>query len=173
MFVHSGKSNFSKPRGAKGLALLLCMVFMLTVVNFTSVMAEDPVVDGKFTIAIIPDTQNEVTYSTAISGQWFSNRVQYLVNNKTALDLRYVVHTGDMVNWPRFDPNQLAIAAPAMQLLGNANIPYLPALGNHDTGATYIGGSAVPGEDASVNVRNTTHYNAAFPLSRFPGSRRI
>ncbi|MCX8128480.1 MAG: metallophosphoesterase, partial [Clostridia bacterium] len=168
MFVRSGKSNFSKPKRAKGLVLLLCMVFLLTVVNFTPVMAVDPVVDGKFTIAIIPDTQNEVTNSAAITGEWFKNRTQWLVNNKSTLDLRYVLATGDLANWPAHDADQMPIIATGLQVLGSAGIPYLPALGNHDTAATGVGGSAAPG-DASVNVRNTTAFNSAVPLSRFPG----
>ncbi len=167
--MYSGKPVFSKMRGFKKVAVLLVSIILLTMVNYAQPVSAEPVTDGKFTIAIIPDTQNEVAYSGAIQNQWFKNRTQYLVNNKDNLDLRFVIHTGDVVNWPAYDPNQLPIASEAMAVLDNAGIRSQLSIGNHDTAATYIGGSAVPGGDIPKLVRDTSLFNAAFPVSRYPG----
>ena len=59
--------------------------------------------DTSFSIAVIPDTQNEVTRATDTR---FSNRAAYLVDNKSALDLRYMVQVGDLVNWGNVAPAQ-------------------------------------------------------------------
>ena len=47
-------------------------------------------------------------------------------------------------------------------------VPVYPCIGNHDTGAVCVGGSACPGANANLTVRVTTQYNKAFPVSRFP-----
>jgi len=54
---------------------------------------------------------------------------------KNSLDLRFVIHTGDVVNWPAYDPAQLPIASEAMAVLDNAGIPSQLSIGNHDTAA--------------------------------------
>ena len=52
--------------------------------------------DTTFTFAAMPDTQQEVLRS---SDTRFINRTKWLVNQKAALDLRFVTHSGDVVNW--------------------------------------------------------------------------
>ncbi|WP_420120753.1 metallophosphoesterase [Nakamurella sp.] len=123
--------------------------------------------DGRqFTIAIIPDTQNEVTRE---SDDRFSDRTSWLRDNRSSLNLKYVLHTGDMMNWDTPDHAQYAKGSAAMAVLDDASIPWAGAIGNHDTGATCTGGSACPGKSARVTVRDTWTYNAYFPVSRFPG----
>ena len=129
----------------------------------------DPVDDGKFTIAIIPDTQNETTNTTQIAQEWFKNRTEYLADIKDDVDLRFVIHTGDVVNWPAYDDTQLPIASEALEVLEDADIPYQLSIGNHDTAATGEGGSAVDPTMSYILVRDTSDFNDTFPVSRFPG----
>ncbi|GBG11188.1 putative metallophosphoesterase [Paenibacillus agaridevorans] len=169
MRINSGKQKLSNQGVAKRAVLLPILVFLLIAMSLAPTASADPVVDGKFTIAIIPDTQNEVEYSAPVQGEWFKNRTQYLANNKNNLDLRFVIHTGDVANWPAYDPDQLPIASDAIAVLDNVNIRSQLSIGNHDTAAVYIGGSAVPGGNIPALVRDTTAFNAAFPVSRYPG----
>lgn len=119
-------------------------------------------VDTKFTLVIIPDTQNElISQSTLID-----HRMQWLADNKDALDIRFVGHTGDMANWDTADHIQYVRASNAFQKLDAAQIPYAIAIGNHDTAATCPGGSACPG-NVNANLRNTTTFNTYFPTTRF------
>lgn len=117
-----------------------------------------------FSIAIIPDTQQEVFGKD----RRFSNRTQWLVDNKEELNLKYVLHTGDLVNWDTPDHAQYAVASDAMSILDRAGIPWSGAIGNHDTAAVCEGGSACDSKRTRQLVRLTTTYNKYFPLSRFP-----
>lgn len=92
-----------------------------------------------FSIAIIPDTQQEVIIDSAIKNKHFLNRCQWLVNNKNELNLRCVVHTGDVVNWGNVDESQFIIASEAMKVFETAKIPVIYAIGNHDTAAVGAG----------------------------------
>lgn len=121
--------------------------------------------EAPFTIAVIPDTQNEVFGND----NRFTNRTQWLRDNRTDLNLKYVIHTGDMMNWDTPDHAQYEKGSAAMAVLDDASIPWMGAIGNHDTGATCTGGSACPGKSAKVSVRDTSTFNSYFPVSRFPG----
>jgi hypothetical protein len=120
--------------------------------------------DTSFSIAVIPDTQNEVTRAADTR---FSNRAAYLVDNKSALDLRYMVQVGDLVNWGNVASAQFDKVSAELEPL-EAAIPWSGAIGNHDTGAVCAGGSACPGGLTHSTVRDTSGYNRAFPTSRFP-----
>lgn len=122
-----------------------------------------PDTDTKFTIAVIPDTGNETTVST---NSRFTDRATWLADNKASLDLRYAMQVGDLVSWGNVEPAQFAKASTGIAPL-EAAMPWAGAIGNHDTAAVCAGGSACPGADASETVRDTTAYNAAFPVSRF------
>ncbi|MCB0913641.1 MAG: metallophosphoesterase, partial [Propionibacteriaceae bacterium] len=135
-----------------------------------------------FGLAVIPDTQNE---SSITSNKPLLDRANWLVTNKDAFELRYVLHTGDMVNWGWLDTAQLTRARAAMDVIGAAGIPYDLSIGNHDTaavgwngisGSTGYGGSAYVGNpecvtrlgesacNTSLLVRNTEAFNATFPV---------
>jgi hypothetical protein len=120
--------------------------------------------DGKFTMAVIPDTQQEVGTDTR-----FVNRTQWLVDNKNALDLRYVNHTGDVVNWDTPNHEQYAVASKAMKVLDDNKIQNSLTIGNHDTAAVGVGGSAADPKNTRTLVRNTTTFNSYFSPSRYPG----
>lgn len=125
--------------------------------------APDPA-DTKFSVAVLPDTQMEMLRAADTK---FRNRATWLADNKAALDLRYALQVGDLVNWGNVDRSQFAKASADIQPL-EAAVPWAGAIGNHDTAAVCKGGSACPGARASATVRDTTAYNEAFPVSRFP-----
>ncbi len=123
--------------------------------------------DGVFSIAVIPDTQQEVIGKNATEGKLFLNRTSWLVDNKDELDLRCVVHTGDVVNWGNEDRAQLDIAAEAMSVLPKAGIPTALCLGNHDTAAVGVGGGAADPSNTRTRVRDTTAFNEYFTLDTY------
>lgn len=85
---------------------------------------------GAFTVAFLGDTQN---YSTSYPGI-FNQVTQWLVDNREARNIQFVVQDGDLVN------NDLTgewnNARAAMQKLDGV-IPYAVVRGNHDLGSNY------------------------------------
>jgi len=116
-----------------------------------------------FTFADVPDTQQEVLQD---NNPLMPNRYQWLSDNKQALNLKFITHTGDVVNWGNADPAQYTRASAATNILDASGVPYSYAVGNHDTAAVTVGGSAAPG-NTKTNLRNTADFNQAFPVSRF------
>ncbi|NHB84213.1 hypothetical protein G7085_05130 [Tessaracoccus sp. HDW20] len=112
-----------------------------------------------FTVAVIPDTQQE-TWND--SDTRFAERSAWLVNNAAKLNLKYVTHVGDVVDWGNVAPEQYTRAQKGLAPL-KGKVPYSLTLGNHDTGAVCQGGSACPGISTNVAVRDTTAFNKAFP----------
>ena len=123
-----------------------------------------PPVDPKFSFAVMPDTQQEVL-STGDSR--FIGRSKWLVANKTALDVRWVASSGDVVNWDTPDHAQYKIAAAAMVPLEQAKIPYTLTIGNHDTQATDAPGGARDPSRTRILQRDTRTFNAYFKASRY------
>jgi hypothetical protein len=121
--------------------------------------------DTTFSIVVYPDTQEEV-FSDADTR--IANRTQWVLDNRSTLDTRFVIHTGDLVNWDTPGHEQYVRASAGLQGLDAAGLPYAIAVGNHDTGAVCAGGGACPGQPASVNLRDTSTINQFFPVSRFP-----
>ncbi|WP_327040968.1 metallophosphoesterase [Micromonospora ureilytica] len=120
--------------------------------------------DTKFSFAVLPDTQQEVLNS---SDTRFRNRTNWLVQNRSALDLRYVTHSGDVVNWDTPDHSQYVIARDAMRPIETAGLPYSLAIGNHDTQATGEGGSARDPARTRELVRDTTVFNRYFTAGQY------
>lgn len=125
------------------------------------------VTPGSFTIAFLGDTQN---YSTSYPGI-FNQVTQWLVDNKAARNIQFVVQDGDIVN------NDVSAewnnARAAMQKLDGV-IPYATVRGNHDIGSqfdfstrfgpgspysqqpTLVDHYEVPGQP-NFDMRNTVH----------------
>ncbi|MCA0295750.1 MAG: metallophosphoesterase [Actinobacteria bacterium] len=138
-----------------------------------------------FSIAVLPDTQNETSNSANTP---FLGRVNWLVANRGTFDLRYVLHTGDMTNWGWLEPVQLTRAKAAMDVIARAGIPYSLTVGNHDTeavgwsghGTTY-GGSAYQDNPeclirlgaaackSTLLLRHTEAFNQTFPVASIAG----
>jgi regulation of enolase protein 1 (concanavalin A-like superfamily) len=131
----------------------------------------------KFVIVVLPDTQGETAQTPP---SHYISQMNWIVNNKTALNIKYVLHVGDLVNWdtPFSNPPHYMYVhgSNGFNQLFTAGIPYAIAVGNHDTAAVggknpdgsccYCGGSAGCG-DVHANVRDTSTYNAFFPVNRF------
>lgn len=113
--------------------------------------------DGVFGLATYPDTQQEVF---PFRGTDFVDRSRWVVNNRRALDLRFVLHTGDVVNWDTPDHAQYQIARAAFRPLDDAGIPYALSIGNHDTQATGVGGSARDPGNTYALQRDTSVFNS-------------
>ncbi|MGO4956012.1 metallophosphoesterase [Luteococcus sp. Sow4_B9] len=122
--------------------------------------------DGRFGFAVIPDVQDETTNAGAPRTV---ARNKWLVQRKGAadLDLRAVLQVGDLVNWDTPTHDQYVNASGAMKVLEDNGLPWVGAIGNHDGQATGEGGSARPGVDTRVALRDTTVYNRYFDASRF------
>ncbi len=84
-----------------------------------------------FCMIWLSDTQN---YSGGYPDTFYT-MTDGIVENKAAMDIRFVFHTGDLVSASRSE-QQWQVAAQAMQRL-NGKIPYLCAAGNHDVGKKY------------------------------------
>ncbi|MGI5869750.1 MAG: metallophosphoesterase [Kiritimatiellia bacterium] len=126
----------------------------LPFVDSTSSLATTP-----FTVAVIPDAQHEATDNR------MRHRLQWLIDNRTNLNLKMVLAVGDVMNFN--NEAQYINQSQAFHVLNEAGIPYAIALGNHDTAAVKEdGGDAAPG-DVNLNLRNTQRFNTHFPLDRF------
>lgn len=127
-------------------------------------LAPAPRTDTQFTFAVVPDTQQEVMRS---EDQRAEQRAAWIVAQKPTMDLRFAVATGDLANWDTATHYQFAKISAAFKPLA-AKVPFAPTPGNHDTAAVCPGGSACPGADTSVTVRDTTTYNRYWTESMFP-----
>jgi 3',5'-cyclic AMP phosphodiesterase CpdA len=105
----------------------------------------------------MPDTQQEVLSS---SDPRFADRTEWLVDERRSLNLAYVTHVGDIVNWDTPDHAQYKIAAAGLKKLNDAGIPYSVVPGNHDTAAVCPGGSACDPPKSPQLIRDTSSYNA-------------
>ena len=112
----------------------------------------------------MPDTQQEVLRS---SDTRFINRTKWLVNQKSALDLRFATQSGDLVNWDTPEHDQYEVASAGMKPLEAADIPYTIAIGNHDTMATGVGGGARDARMTRIYQRDTRTFNSYFNASRY------
>lgn len=108
-----------------------------------------------FSFAVIPDTQQEVLQA---SDTRFQGRSQWLRNTRSLFDTRFVLHSGDIVNWDTPDHIQYQRARSALTPLNGA-IPYALAPGNHDTAAVGPGGSAADPSQTDIQVRDTSSFN--------------
>ena len=97
-----------------------------------------------FTIMALPDTQN---YSTAYP-EVFNSQTQWIAANKTAQNIVFVTHLGDIVNIAS-STTEYNNADAAMDLLDAGNVAYSVGPGNHDY--------------------PLTNYNLYFGVSRFSG----
>lgn len=137
--------------------------------------------DNEFSFAVIPDTQQEVFDTRQaqylVSGtniymnQYFNQRLQHLVENKSNYNLKYVFQVGDLVNWDTETHDQFVRASEGLKILERANIPYMAANGNHDNMATGDGGGARDSRYTRTYLRDVDTWNSYLPPSRFPGMK--
>jgi len=108
--------------------------------------------DSDFTIIVMPDVQNESQYYPQV----LNAETEWIVNARAALNIQAVLGLGDIVN-NGSDNAQWSNADAAYRLLGNAGIPYLLAIGNHDY------------DNAAPASRSAVVFNRWFGPSRYAG----
>lgn len=127
--------------------------------------------ENTFTLASIPDTQVEVQSTTNYPR--YTNRIQWIVNNKTNMNIKYVWQVGDLQDWDDATHSHYERASAGLRTLEQAGVPYALTVGNHDTSAVCAGGSACPGVDVPTAFRNIPTWDQYYPPSRFPGIKTL
>lgn len=106
--------------------------------------------NSPFTVIVLPDIQK---YSLTGKEEILFSQVNWIVENKDELNIKFVVFEGDLVE--HWDKNSQWIDAnTAISLLEANNIPFLLVPGNHD-------------HDKSNPKNPLTYYNLFFPNKRF------
>jgi len=106
----------------------------------------------EWTLAIIPDTQY-FTFAGRINH--FQTQVDWLVANKTALNIKHAVHLGDLTE-SGSNSTEWGKAQTAMRTL-DGEIPYTVCIGNHDYNDVGLGGTS----------RLTSYFESYFPKSHY------
>lgn len=117
-----------------------------------------------FSIAIIPDTQYNTKESKGGSNALFEAQVDWILANRAAENIAYVIHLGDITDDGDQAPAQWEKAAKVMYKLEKPlpghpqGIPYGLAVGNHDQ---------LPSQFAASGA--TRYYNRYFGAEHFKG----
>lgn len=146
--------------------------------------AAAPTGENEFTFAVVGDTQQEVIYESKQAkylvpgtniymNQYFNQRMQWLADNKTQRNIKYVFQVGDLQNWDTDNHDQYVRASNGLKILENAGIPWAAANGNHDNMATGAGGGARDSTRTREYFRVTDTWNSFYPTSRFPGVKTL
>ena len=150
-------NNYSKQQGFKRLLLVLSIFCILSCIHIVTAQ--------KFAIPVFPDSQTEVMSRMDM----FNSQMNWIVKHKDSLNIPFVLHVGDIVNYDNITHWQ--DASNGFGILDQANIPYAVCLGNHDTEAVgENSGSAAPG-NTNLNLRKTSKFNTYFPVSRFTAQK--
>jgi len=104
---------------------------------------------GEWTVIVLPDTQILAQDHPEI----FEAQTRWIAEQRDALDIRFVLHVGDVVNLN--DGPQWDVADRALRTLEEGGVPYVIAPGNHDYG-----------ENGSAGDRDTL-LSTYFPVERF------
>jgi hypothetical protein len=127
-------------------------------------MAGDRSVRSQFTLVVLPDTQLAVQNKPEL----FSAQTEWIVANRQARNIRFVVHVGDVVEWPsRVSDWERGTAAMARL---NGVVPYTVGVGNHDFDAWACNPpTSCDPNQAIATDRSTTMFNRYFPRRLFAG----
>ena len=107
---------------------------------------------SSFTVVLLPDTQ----FYSLIDPATYAKQTEWIVAHRDALNVKFVIHLGDMT-----DENtaaEWASARAAQSRLDSAGIPYSVIPGNHD----------YP-DVGKYRKRDPAGFNATFPPSYFAG----
>ena len=116
-----------------------------------------------FSFAAVPDTQMEVLRS---NDPRLGDRSRWVLQQPK---MSFLLQTGDLVNWDTDDHAQWASAKRGLKPLEDARLPYTVAVGNHDTMATGVGGSARKPGNTKTLLRDTDTLNSYFDAADFRG----
>lgn len=111
------------------LALLLSLTLLVGLMPMATASAAtiSPLDDDKFTILWVSDPQwYSFAYPDIITAQ-----NNWVADNYHRMDMRYIVHTGDFVNYPN-DHTQWGVMDKAYKVWDDAGLAYGVLAGNHD-----------------------------------------
>ncbi|TCC88570.1 hypothetical protein EZ428_18185 [Pedobacter frigiditerrae] len=112
--------------------------------NERSALSDDPATGDEFTLVLIGDTQNYVDFenntgdSDCQTYQPLLDQMQWIADNKTIENIKYVITLGDMTDNYNPNPattegtNQWTRIRTAYNILRDANVPFGAVPGNHD-----------------------------------------
>lgn len=109
---------------------------------------------GEFCLIAVPDTQRYAAYFPEI----FLAQFRWIRDSLRALNVKYVVHVGDVVE--QNEDEEWRVADDAFKLLDGL-VPYTVVPGNHDLDRAAL----------KAGLRATTRFNAVFSPKRFAGRR--
>jgi hypothetical protein len=124
-------------------------------VNSFSLGAVDAPAAGGFSVVFLPDTQAMV--QTAAYRAGLTQMMDWIVENKTALNIQAVAGVGDVVETVGTAAEWVAADASFDVLDADGTVPYLVAAGDHDYDSIST--------DTTVHVSTT--FNSYFPQSRY------
>ena len=141
------------------LEILSPLVKTVVTVNAANNSATDSDARKPFTIVLIPDTQN---YWLGGNEELAYNQSKWIVKNKDTLNIKIVIHLGDIVNtWN--SQKEWIMSDKMMKILDDNGIQYIALMGNHDFGKPY---SLIPN-------RNYTYFEQYFPDSRIISNQTL
>lgn len=111
-----------------------------------------------FSVVVLPDTQ----IASQRKPELITAQTQWIVANRLRHNIRFVVHVGDIVEWPT-NVVEWEAAKAAMTLL-DGEVPYVVAIGNHDMDGWPKWTDKSNNSNAS---RSTSIFNSYFPLEKY------
>ena len=117
----------------------------------------------RFSFAVVPDTQMEVVKA---GDPRMANRAAWVLKQPK---MSFLLQTGDLVNWDTPDHAQYRAAKRGLAAIERARLPYTVAVGNHDSQATGVGGSARDPARSHLLARETSTLNSYFDAADFRG----
>lgn len=101
---------------------ILPLIAIVLFISGGSASAQEP-----FSIVLLPDTQN---YAEKASYDVYAHQTQWIANNRSARNIQFVVHLGDVTQHDVAAQWQVADAA--HDILDAAGVPFSITAGNHD-----------------------------------------
>lgn len=132
------------------------IALVVAVAALLAVPAAPAHADDTLRVAVIPDTQTETYRQSATRARWITRQ-----------DVDAVAHVGDVTDWGARDWSQFQRARRWMTLL--PAVPRIVAVGNHDTAAVGVGGSAYDPPNTARLLRDTRAFNHARLVPRTSG----
>ncbi len=127
------------------LAIILALIVIAFIINENMNYLYLQTSNNTFSIIILPDTQ----YYSKSYPQIFMNQTRWIVENKEKLNIKFVIHEGDIVNNNVL--KQWNVANQSLSILEDSDMPYSIIPGNHD----------------SNDKKDYSYYNLYFPKERF------
>ncbi len=119
-----GRPNRRMRHGLFGGREWIALVVLFSGLTFTGALSAE---EEAFSIVVLPDTQ---IYAWKYP-DLFRAQTEWIAENGVELNIRYVLHVGDVVE--HNNDEEWKIARAAFSLL-NGKVPYAIAIGNHDMG---------------------------------------